>query len=1295
MADTVVPAAEASAAWDGGILGRAIRPRNEATRERDVYRYLHPWLDLYQGDIDRPTFKSAVCKPQVCPDVTLNALTQLGALRLNARRCFATLVTSSVEYVLAESSRSLKPDLWIGTSSFPREEGLTTNAIRDWRKNRIDRCPPEEDDYYYTDSCSPHWYIISDVRQYSDIQERAFVKHGHGKHRFYFSVPLRDSQGSALGALTVIDDKPRFGVSAEEMTAMEDIANSISDHLDASLVRSQRQRSEKLIKALGLFNDGKESLRDWWFEQDDARLRKDRLFRNGTLDAHDQQKRANYEFGKQNIPSTRVSPFSQPTAVPYQGSESIATRTNTSARDDQEAMNIEWHDFAASPEQEHSPNINYSSNSDANVQRQSNRSTTSVPAEFNLGQATDHTFARASNLLREALHAEGVVFVDTAYVSTQSMSHKSSDSENNSSTNEELAQNLTSDPETSDSSSNSSPGIAKVNGFSTRQVSSITDPQPGKHFRIPRRFLSRLTKQYKLGKIFNFEENGAVYASSSEGTTTTSSSDGGKKKAKPQTPAQRDALRLRKFMPGARTIAFYPLWDDTHGRYRAAALCWSTISFRFFDPSEDITYLASFGHSMIAELSRLETLSADRAKTSFISSISHELRSPLHGILAGVEFLQESQLTPFQAEMTQTINMAGRTLLDTVNHVLDYSKITNFNRAQRLERAAVDASRHHSNVEGVKSELGVTLNVNLARLTEELVETVVSSFRFEEMTRNSGEKTPYGDTSQNQSSTTLSYKTPKVSPVSITVNIASQDNWTVAISPGSWTRIVTNIVSNALKYTKEGTISIRLDVDENTDAFDDEIKRIRLTVEDTGIGISEQFLTHSLYTPFKQEDSHAPGTGLGLSIVKQIVKDMGANFKISSQVGRGTRVVLDLDAKFVFGDRSAQPDPLIAAARKLPFDRLHLLDISAEDHSSGSEHFDAVCSSVLESSEEWVNFTTSSGPRLAIQSETCVYAIPEADYIRLVTQNSQQLSTLISEVTAPLLILGDSVNALPREISVEGFTRKPAYIHQPIGPRKLLRALTSGDSSTLFSSAHNNEGASPHLLRTQYDPPSLQKRPLPWNDAAAIGTAKMARPKVSGNKTPGQTEGRPSTPGSTPTAVRTISNLAFVPPSSPSLVSLPTERRADAIQSKNRLNVDPRTIMLVEDNEINMKLLVTLMQKQDLAYKSAVNGLEAVELFTANPTAYSLILMDMSMPVMDGFEATSKIRSVERKRQLSPCLIIALTGVTSAESRQKAMNSGIDRYFTKPIRMKQLADLVDEIKLVEAEPESGDDNSDS
>ena len=84
-----------------------------------------------------------------------------------------------------------------------------------------------------------------------------------------------------------------------------------------------------------------------------------------------------------------------------------------------------------------------------------------------------------------------------------------------------------------------------------------------------------------------------------------------------------------------------------------------------FDSAEDMAYLAAFGHSLVSKTTQLEVAAANSAKGTFISSVSHELRSPLHGMLAGVEFLQEGQLSPFQREMTYTISVAGRTLLDT------------------------------------------------------------------------------------------------------------------------------------------------------------------------------------------------------------------------------------------------------------------------------------------------------------------------------------------------------------------------------------------------------------------------------------------------------------------------------------------------------------------------------------------------------------------------------------------------------------------------------------------------------
>ena len=103
---------------------------------------------------------------------------------------------------------------------------------------------------------------------------------------------------------------------------------------------------------------------------------------------------------------------------------------------------------------------------------------------------------------------------------------------------------------------------------------------------------------------------------------------------------------------------------------------------------------------------------------TFISSVSHELRSPLHGVLAGVELLQESNLNAFQEEMTTTISMAGKTLLDTINNILDFTKINSFTDVQRKDRKDRDFGRSTAFKTADMGEVGVTSSVDLALLTE-------------------------------------------------------------------------------------------------------------------------------------------------------------------------------------------------------------------------------------------------------------------------------------------------------------------------------------------------------------------------------------------------------------------------------------------------------------------------------------------------------------------------------------------------------------------------------------------------
>ena len=100
------------------------------------------------------------------------------------------------------------------------------------------------------------------------------------------------------------------------------------------------------------------------------------------------------------------------------------------------------------------------------------------------------------------------------------------------------------------------------------------------------------------------------------------------------------------------------------------------------------------------------------------------------------------------------------------------------------------------------------------------------------------------------------------------------------------------------------------------------------------------------------------------------------------------------------------------------------------------------------------------------------------------------------------------------------------------------------------------------------------------------------------------------------------------------------------------------------------------MRKQNIPHDCAVNGREAVDIYRAIPLSFFLILMDMSMPIMNGFTATAEIREIERKNRLPRSFIVALTGVTSAEAKASAFASGVNEFFSKPVHMKEVKVVV-------------------
>lgn len=201
----------------------------------------------------------------------------------------------SLQYDVVEDPRDAP---WIGTCSMKRSEGLNDFAVDHWRRATQLRQLPEDPGFYYTAGISKHHFIIPDVHRQKDERQRAFVKRASWL-RFFASVPLRDPHGSVIGSYTLLDDKPRFGISAHELTYLEDMADTVIDHLEATIVRAQRQRSERLIQGLALFNNGLDSLRHWWLQQDDRRLNKAGRYRKQSIDRSGQDRRLAAEFGIQ------------------------------------------------------------------------------------------------------------------------------------------------------------------------------------------------------------------------------------------------------------------------------------------------------------------------------------------------------------------------------------------------------------------------------------------------------------------------------------------------------------------------------------------------------------------------------------------------------------------------------------------------------------------------------------------------------------------------------------------------------------------------------------------------------------------------------------------------------------------------------------------------------------------------------------------------------------------------------------------------------------------------------------
>ena len=282
-----------------------------------------------------------------------------------------------------------------------------------------------------------------------------------------------------------------------------------------------------------------------------------------------------------------------------------------------------------------------------------------------------------------------------------------------------------------------------------------------------------------------------------------------------------------------------------------------------------------------------------------------------------------------------------------------------------------------------------------------------------------------------------------------------------------------------------------------------------------------------------------------------------------------------------------------------------------------------------------------------------IYIMPQSKATAM-AQNGPRSQLEEGALKKPTIVLCQSIVS-SREFSVPemGFI---ATVTPPFGPRKLLQALAT---------CLENMAPSQHT-HSKHDSLSVRSRVFP-----GAKPTDLSRENGSSNGSDAQLSGHDPDNGGI--ALRSTPN--------------PKETKETAMVNGVTPEKHPRlTILIVDDNNMNLSLLRAFTKKAGHHHVSATNGQEAVDAYrhaydrslNHNVSPPTVVLMDITMPIMDGLEATRHIRAIERTRGITPAMIIALTAADSPEARHEAFSSGLDLFLTKPVRMKELASILDE-----------------
>ena len=672
---------------------------------------------------------------------------------------------------------------------------------------------------------------------------------------------------------------------------------------------------------------------------------------------------------------------------------------------------------------------------------------------------------------------------------------------------------------------------------------------------------------------------------------------------------------------------------------------------------------------------------ASRYKSEFLANMSHELRTPLNSLLILSKYLEDNKdknLTAKQIECARTIYSAGNDLLTLINDILDLSKI----ESGKIELEIVDVS------------------------IKEIAAKIKENFQ------------PVADDKG------LNFK----------IDFGSALPDSICTDSQKFHQIVKNLLSNSFKFTKTGEISLlfhRPDKDITLSKANlTADNTIAVSIIDTGIGIRED-KQELIFVAFQQADGTTSrkygGTGLGLSISKELANTLGGEIHMQSEPGKGSTFTLYLPETIKGEGITQTPESETELPEKM--DKAHILKakqsepvsinddrktVQAEDKSILVIEDDTRFAKILcefaqekgyktlmtETGEEGIDMAIKYLPS-AIILDLGLPGINGWDVMRCFKDNPQTRHIPVHFISATdshndAMKMG-AIGFLTKPVSIENLNSAFNKIENLISKsvkkllvveddeilaKSILELIRGSDvSSTNVSTGHD---AYDMLQSEKFDCVILD-----------IGLPDMSGSdlleKIKNNKKisdipiiiyTGKDLSRKEEEQLQKYASRIIIKGAYSPERLLDEVALflhlvednlPEEQKQmlKMVHDKDHMFINKK-LLIVDDDIRNVFALTSVLEERGLTVIVGKNGREGIESLKKNPDT-DLVLMDIMMPEMDGYEAMENIRKMHEFHDLP---IIALTAKAMHGDRDKCIKSGANDYLAKPIDTNKLLSLL-------------------